>query len=664
MDTTSRRRFAGLDQRAVDLPVPILGALGAALIGLAVAGVLLDQRGPHPGSVAMTATLALSFAPLGAFVLRRLPGHPIGRLMLLTGATAIVAAQSVCWSAAVPVAWLSQWSWWPPLALIPVVLLLMPDGRPPSPAWRYLGFTLVGAATVTTVVLAVAALARPTSLLTAHLPPTPTLRLLGRIAVAGIAVVALCGLGVLAALLVRWRRAGPLERRQLVCLLPSAVLLIVGGWLDFEGVPYSWLAVVIALPLGLTVAVLQYQLHDLDLYIHRGAVWLVLSGLAAAGYALSAAALGWALAPASTHTTTVIAVGAVVAILHPAERYVRHAIDRLLYGQRDDPYAVLTRQGRYLENATDPLTVLPGFVAALVDRLRIPYAAIALREPDGSLATAAEHGRRAGEPRRFPMTVRGQEVGELLVAPRRPGEQFPAAERRLLRDLAGQAAQAAVACRSTLDLQRTRERLVLAREEERRRLRRDLHDGVASALVGARMLTEAAHSLASGDERTRTMLDTLATKLDTCTAEVRDLIDGLRPAVLDDGLEPALRALTTRLPDRAPRFSLHVEGELTDLPAAVEVATYRIVTEAMTNVVKHARANRCLVALTRDGGRLEVNVADDGDGFRPLTLLGDHGSTAVGLSSIRSRAEELGGMCDIVPTTKGTRLRAVLPLRF
>lgn len=654
------RRPAGLGRRTVNLPVPVLVALGVALIALAASGPLLGKRGPVPEPIGMTATLAVTFAPLGVFVLRRLPGHPLGRLMLFTGATAAVATLSACWSAFVPMAWLSQWSWWPPLAAIPLILLLVPDGRPPSRAGRTLAFVLVVAATVTMLTLAGAALLRPTLLTTPETLP-PVLRQAARVAVGGIGVVALGSVGVLVCLLGRWRAADARQRRQLVCLLPSAVLLVIGLAVDFEaGVPYSWVPAVVALPAGLTVAVLQYQMYDLDLYVHRGAVWLVLSGLAAALYAGCATALGWALAPAGPHTTTLASVAAVVAVMHPVERLVRRGTARLLYGQRDDPYAVLAHHGRHLENTADLLAVLPSFVTSLVDGLRVPYAAITLHEPDGSTRTAAEHGRGAIAPYRFPMTVQGQEVGALLVAPRRSGEQFPAAELRLLRDLAAQAGQAAVACRSTLALQRAREGLVLAREEERRRLRRDLHDGVASALVGARMLAEAA-SQAARDERTRSMLDMLAVELQACAVEVRSLVDGLRPAALDDGLEPALRALTERLPHPAPRFSLKVDGCLTGLPAAVEVATYRIAAEAITNVIKHSQATSCEVALLRDGARLEISVTDDGTGRRPPRADRAAGD-AVGLSSIRSRAEELGGVCEIVPSAVGMRLRAVLPI--
>ena len=553
------RRPDGLDQRLVELPVPALAAAALGLIALALAGAVLGERGPTPGPVGMTATLAFTFAPFGVFVLRRLPGHPLGRLMLFTGVTAAVATLSVCWSALVPVAWLSQWSWWPPLAAIPLTLLLVPDGQPPTGVRRVLGVVIISAAAVTTLILAGAALVRPTTLLTTLEPLPPGMRLTMRVAAAGVGVVVLGAVGALITLLGRWRAADALARRQLACLLPSAVLLAVGLGLDFDiDVPYSWVPAVVALPLGLTVAVLRYRWHDLDLYIHRGAIWVVLSGLAAAVYAGSATALGWALAPTGSYTTTLVSVAAVVAVMHPAERLVRRAIGRLLYGHRDDPYSVLAQQGRHLENTTDPLAVLPRFVASLVDGLRVPYAAIALHEPDGCTRTAAEYGRRVGPPRPFPMTVQGTEVGLLLVAPRRAGEQFPAAELRLLRDLAAQAGQAAVACRSTLALQRARESLVLAREEERRRLRRDLHDGVASGLVGARMLAEAARQ--STDERTRALVDTLAAGLEACTAEIRDLVDGLRPAALDDGLEPALRALTERLPEPAPRFTLRVSG--------------------------------------------------------------------------------------------------------
>jgi signal transduction histidine kinase len=233
-----------------------------------------------------------------------------------------------------------------------------------------------------------------------------------------------------------------------------------------------------------------------------------------------------------------------------------------------------------------------------------------------------------------------------------------AGEAALLRDLADQAALAAEAGRSAVDLQRARDRLVLAREEERRRLRRDLHDGVGSALAGARMLTDVVRRTVD-DDATGALLATLAADLEACSAEVRELIDGLRPAALDRGLEPALADLVERFADRVP-VALGTDGLDGELPAAVEVVTYRVVAEALTNVAKHAHARSAAVTVRRDARHLEVRVSDDGVGFGGAE---PGPGTGVGLTSIRSRADELGGRCAIRSGIAGTTVELLLPLQ-
>lgn len=257
------------------------------------------------------------------------------------------------------------------------------------------------------------------------------------------------------------------------------------------------------------------------------------------------------------------------------------------------------------------------------------------------------------------MVAHGVPVGELLVEPRRPGTRFTPAENQLLQGLARHAGVAAEACRHALDLQRARERLVLAREEERRRLRRDLHDGVGSALVGAQMLVVAAQAAVPVDGRAASLLETLSQDLTVCTDEVRSLIDGLRPAVLDAGLAPALHDLARRMSESLP-VVVTCSADLAELPAAVEVVAYRVVTEALSNVIKHAHATRATVELVRDHDELTVRVSDDGTG--PLAAGPTDVRGGVGLVSIRSRVDEVGGRFSVDTGAGGLCCQAVLPL--
>ncbi|MHA6784518.1 sensor histidine kinase [Pseudonocardia saturnea] len=644
--------------RVLELPPRTLLLIAAVLTAAGATGFLVAEPAPSPGA-AMTVTLALAFTPLAVLVLRRLPGNPIGLLMLLVGVLAAFAAAAVSWSAFLPVAWLSKWLWLPAWALIPVILLLVPDGALPSARWRSLMVALVAGTAVLTVSAAAAAVFEPRRLFTGTEVLAGPDRVLVLIARGAAVALGLATIGVLVSLGVRWVRADRHVRGQLTCLLPAGVLLLAGVALDASEVPFAWVPAVLAFPLGLTVAVLRYQLHDLDLYIHRGTVWAVLTGFVVATYVGIATLAGATVAQPGSPTQSVIAAAVVLALLQPAQWLAQRGVRRLLYGRRDDPYAVLTELGRHLGDVRDPLAVLPRIAETVVDTLRVPYAAVRVVDDDGTIGTAAERGRWAGEPEAFPMVAHGAVVGELLVAPRTAGTRFSAADARLLRDLAGQAAQAADACRSAIALARARDRLVLAREEERRTLRRDLHDGVASALVGTRMLTEAVRRTVPADGPAPGLLDALATDLDSCTAEVRELIDGLRPAALDDGLEPALKDLVARFRGHGPEVELHVGADLAELPAAVEVVAYRVVTEALTNVLKHAHATRADVDVRRDDRHLDIRITDDGRGVEPAQEPHDDG---VGLGSIRSRTEELGGHYELLSSPSGTVVAVLLPV--
>jgi signal transduction histidine kinase len=189
---------------------------------------------------------------------------------------------------------------------------------------------------------------------------------------------------------------------------------------------------------------------------------------------------------------SLIATGLVAVLFAPLRDRLQRSVNRLLYGQRDEPYAVLSRLGQRLEATLAPEAVLPTIVATVKEALKLPYAAIAL-DQEGRSIEVATAGTLTIDPLCLPLTYQGETIGQLILAPRTPGEAFAPAEQRLLDDLAHQASVATAAVRLTADLQRSRERLVTAREEERRRLRRDLHDGLGPTLAG--------HSLKIGSAR-------------------------------------------------------------------------------------------------------------------------------------------------------------------
>ncbi|WFG43618.1 sensor histidine kinase [Pseudonocardia alni] len=630
----------------------MIGTAGIGAAALVGAGHLAGGTLPGPSAV-----LAAGFGPLGLFVLRRLPGHPVGRLMAGAGAAAAAGALATAWTTWTPAAWVSQWAWWPPLAVTGLILLVLPDGRLPSPRWRPVAGLIVLAGVVATLALAVAALAQPRILLDTTGAAGPSVRPVLAVALGAI-VVTLAGTAAAAgSLALRRRRAGPLVRGQLACLAPAGAILVTGLVLELvAGVPGAWAAGLAAVPLGFTVAVLRFRLDDLDLHLHRGTVWLVLTALAVGGYAAVVTAAD-ALPGVGGTGASLLGAGVVAALLLPAERLAQRAVNRLLYGRRDDPLAVFTRLARQWHAVSDPLAVLPRIARTVAEGLNLPHVAVALTGPDGGATVVAEHGRRTPDPAGFPMVVRGRTVGELRAAPRTVGTRFGPREAALLADLAAQAAPAADAVRVAVELRRARDRLVRAREEERRRLRRELHDGVGSALAGGRMLTEALRRTVGDGGSAPALLAALQGDLEKAITEVRALIDDLRPAALDDGLATALHGLA-RCDGAGPLVEVSVRGSPDGLPAAVEVAAYRIAAEAVANAVRHSGARRCTVTAHRRDRELALDVLDDGAG-----LAAGAAGSGTGTASIAERADELGGDATFGPGPGGgTLVRVRLPL--
>lgn len=271
----------------------------------------------------------------------------------------------------------------------------------------------------------------------------------------------------------------------------------------------------------------------------------------------------------------------------------------------------------------------------------------------------------------MPLVAYGRSVGTLAY---RSSEALRAADVTLLHDLAAHLGGLLHAHRLAADLQRARERLVLAREEERRRLRRDLHDGLGPALAGHLLRLEVAAAELAPGSPVRSQLDDLRGEVRGTVEDVRRVVEGLRPPALDEiglgaALGQAIGRLTSGTPtgrtdaaagSAAPGLRAEVViGNLPPLTAAVEVAAYRITTEAVTNVVRHAAARTCRISLAMDGPDLRLEVADDGRGLRRRERQGH------GLETMRERAEELGGTLVIAPTVagdgRGTVVTATLP---
>ena len=421
-------------------------------------------------------------------------------------------------------------------------------------------------------------------------------------------------------------------------------------------------------PFSITVAVLRYRLWDINPIINRT---LVYGALSASTMALYILAVGFFASVFQNnqfnYIVAFIATGLIAILFEPLRRRLQRAVNRLMYGERDDSATVLGRLSQRLDSTLAPDSVLPTIVETVAQTLRLPYAAIKLYQQDVQPRTVAEFGPSPFECIHIPLTYQTEKIGELLLAPRDAGESFSTADLRLLGIIAQQAGVAAHTVHLTdelrqlnTDLQKSREHLVTAQEEERRRLRRDLHDGVGPTLASLSHRLDTAADLVTRDPQASVeFLQELKGQVKGAVAEIRRLVYALRPPVLDEfGLVSAVREHVA--PYAGPN-GLQVTFDVTEpmppLPAAVEVAAYRIALEAFTNVVQHAQAHTCQIKIKPENDALVLEVSDDGTGLAPHTRSG------VGLTSMRERVSELGGECLVqsIPSG-GTRIHARLPI--
>jgi two-component system, NarL family, sensor kinase len=421
--------------------------------------------------------------------------------------------------------------------------------------------------------------------------------------------------------------------------------------------------IVLPFPLAFAVAILRYNLFEIDRLINRTLVYGALTVSAGAIYLMVVGTFGLFFQAQGNWYISLIATGLVAILFHPMREWINRWVNRRMYGDRDEPFEVLTRLGQRLETTISPDAVLPTLVETIAQALKLPFVALELKDRSG-VKTVASYGKPTSSVSFFPLLNQGEAVGQLVIARRGEDEVFPENEERLLGSIARQAGAAVHAVLLTADLQRSRQRLVTAQEEERRRLRRDLHDGLGPTL--------AAHLLKIGlvriyinqdDALADRYLEQLEEETEGILAEVRRLVYNLRPPTLDQlGLVGAIQACADQYNhpsenSKLLRVQVKTHGNVPPLPAAVEVAAYRIVQEALTNAARHAQATCCTVELDFHGG-LHLKISDNGQG-----LPRQH-QTGIGLNSMRERAVELGGWFEIHPAQDGgTEINVSIPFQ-
>ncbi len=652
----------------------VAGTIATAAAGLRIWNEGLNVRGALPdvtgGAWAIDVLGAIAWCLPGVLIARRRPDLVFGWLALVAalghglaalGLQVAVARQlgdhdlpGVAWGL-----WCASWGPAVELPVLAVIYVLFPDGRRMVGRLGRLSLLapIIVAAGLLLEMLApfsdsfgitdggpFAGVHNPlTGDRSTQLPP-------------GVPLIAVGMILASAAVLWRWHRASGDARTELhglaflAALAPLVVVAVVAlparyGFAVGEIETFLEIAVI-------TAVVLRYQLFGIEVALRRFAVYTTLIFAVAIGHAAIAAV---ATSFASDDTAATIATIVVALGVLPARDLLNRAVNRLLYGSRDDPIAVLAAVSRTSTSADEGADLLRQLALNVATMLRLPFVAIQVVGDEPALV--AEAGERNGQAvREFALVHRGEPLGVLLTQPRHGETDLPTRDASLLEQIATQASIAVAATLMSIDVQRSRERLVVAVEDERRRLRRDLHDGLGPNLTAATFRLDTARALlASRIEEADELIGAVRADVAAALNDIRRLVYDLRPPALDDlGLIGALRRQLDVPSHNGLQVTIDASDTMPLMSAAVEVAAYRIVIEAVTNVRRHSGASSCRVSIRGDD-QLRIEVCDDGP-------VADTWTAGVGLTAMSERATEVGGTFTAGPTPYGGRVEAALPL--
>jgi signal transduction histidine kinase len=643
--------------RARVITAACLAAVSAACCVAAIP--LRQQVGADvvPGAAAPPDLVLGTVWPLvGALVVRAQPRNLVGWLMVAPSFIGVYELLGIYAGATDGAgllggfaAWVNMWGFAPYFFTLPLLPHVFPDGKPLNRFWAWVVRAAVVAAIITTLVRMfspvqgdIARIDNPLGVESADWLKYVTL----------VGAVSLFFVGIplaVTSLALRMRRARATERTQLEWLFLGGIFLVVGALLPLGEAAEWGLAVgLFGLPVGIGIAMLRHRLFDVEVTLNRTLVFGVLTGAVVAVYAAVVYGVQ-VVAPGSHLGVLLVAASALLAAA--ARDRVQQVVDRMLFGHRHNPYAVVARVGRHVAAASQPLDALQRLVDSMRTALRLPY--VAFTGGDISVAAGTPvHGSRV-----VPVEALGESVGELHVGLRGAREKWTPEETAAIEEVAARAGTLAYAAGLVVDVARSRGRIVAAREEERRRLRADLHDGVAPALAGTALQLDALARRLERDDLPdqATKAVALRDSLRGTVTELRAIMHGLRPPVLDQlGLAGALLLIVAG--HDVPACVAEV-GDLGTPPAALEVAAYAIGSEAFSNALRHSAASRIVLSTYVEEGDLVVSVVDNGIGLPARPRAG------VGMVSMRDRAAEVGGSLDLTATPGGgTTVTARLPM--
>ena len=574
-----------------------------------------------------------------------------------------------------------------PLAFIPLLFLLYPDGRLPSPRWRWAVIALVGG----TALAFLGFLFRPgpfnnwvTDGILYENPLAIGGFTWGGVVITFGTIVALAGaISTPVAVVRRFRRSTGEERQQMRVLAFVAgivgaffalnlLLIVIGSIFGLNegkddagdvlfGIMLGLTAftVVVGIPVAYLVAIFRYRLWDLDVVVKKTVVFAVVAGSITllAVLVLLVLPVGVFGTGLSGWERGVLLVGVVVGLLiGPLRRRARRVADRIVYGKRATPYEVLTAFSERVGDTYATEDVLPRMARLLVEGTGANQARVLVRVgselveegrwPDEDILRAGEHLE--------PVVDRGEELGALAVS-MAPNDPMNPAKQKLIQDLASQAGLLLRNVKLIEELRASRQRLVAAQDEERRKIERNLHDGAQQQLVALTVQLKLARGLVERDPaKAGTMLDTIQGSATGALEDLRDLARGIYPPLLADrGLSAALEAQA-----RKAAVPTTVEADAVGrYPQEVEAAVYFCALEALNNVAKYAEASHATVSLAQQNGRLTFAVADDGRGFDP-----EDTGLGTGLQGMADRLAAIGGDLEIESSPgEGTTVRGRIP---
>jgi signal transduction histidine kinase len=589
---------------------------------------------------------------------------------------------------------------WIPIVVVPVtfLLLLFPEGHLPSPRWRWFAW-VVGAGMI---VAFFAILLSPGPLTDSPFPDLQNplgieaLRPILSVAVISIIILPIGVIGSLASLVLRFRRSTGIERLQLRWLVTAAatvaVLYAVALVLSFNTTWASsstpgWLAVLqtvaIAsfglIPIAIGISVLRYHLFDIDVVVNRALLFGAMAIFITAVYVGIVVGVGALVGSQASPVLSAAAAGIVALAFQPARRRAQRLADRLVYGQRATPYEVLSEFSERIGHTYANDELLPRMAQALAEGTGASRVDLWIRIGDELRAEAAwprdaerpaplgaeenAEGSVSSTSMLEPIRHRGEFLGALSIA-KKPGESITPTEEKLVRDLA---AQAGLVMRNVVlteqlmntieDLRASRQRLVTAQDEGRRRIERNLHDGAQQQIVALTVKLRLLGQLIDRDaQKAMSMVSDLQTDANDALEQLRDLARGIYPPLLaDQGLVAALQAQARK----ASVPTVVRSDGVGRYPQDTEAAVYFCVLEALTNVAKYSGATKAEVRLAQNNGELRLEVTDDGTGFDTVEM-----TYGTGLQGMADRLDAIGGILSVASTPgQGTTIEGRIPTR-